>query len=68
MNKGVWSYIPPGWAHRMINISDKSTFIFLSTLPGDAGYDYKSILKRGFNNIFVKADNKQGFKIIKRGR
>jgi len=67
MNKGVWSYIPPGWAHRMINISDKSTFIFLSTWPGDAGYDYKSILKKGFSNIFVEADNKQGFKIIKRG-
>ena len=64
MNRGVWSYIPPGWGHRTINISADVLFIFLSVWPGDAGYDYKTVLEKGFGNIFVREDNNEGFRII----
>jgi len=64
MTRGVWSYIPPGWAHRTINIDDNTPFVFISVWPADSGYNYDKVLEEGFNKIFVKKANKEGYRII----
>jgi len=66
MTTGVWSYIPPGWGHRTINIDINKPFIFISVWPADSGYDYDRILEKGFSNIFVKDLNKKGYRVIRR--
>lgn len=39
-------YIPPGWAHRTVNIGSEP-FRFLAVYPGAAGHDYEFVVERG---------------------
>jgi len=39
-------YIPPGWAHRTVNVGDEP-FRFLAVYPGDAGHDYGFVARKG---------------------
>ncbi len=57
MTAGVGAYVPPYWGHRTINTGNK-TFIFLAVYPADAGYDYGSIIEKGFAEIMVEKDGK----------
>jgi len=41
-------HVPPGWAHRTVNVG-KSPFLFLAVFFGDAGHDYASIERTGFS-------------------
>ena len=51
------AHIPPGWAHRVINIGrDKMSFMFACL--ADAGSNYEPIKERGFKKILVKKDEK----------
>ena len=47
MKKGVFHFIPAGWAHRTINSGNKK-LIFLSIYPTDSGHNYDKIKKEGF--------------------
>lgn len=46
MAPGVIGYIPPGWAHRSINVGD-GPYKFLAVYPGGAGHDYGWVLEHG---------------------
>lgn len=39
MEPGSIGYIPPGWAHRSVNVGDEP-YRFLAVYPGSAGHDY----------------------------
>jgi glucose-6-phosphate isomerase, archaeal len=44
--EGVIGYIPPGWAHRSVNVGDQP-YTFLAVYPGGAGHDYGWVLEHG---------------------
>lgn len=49
MAPGVMGYIPPGWAHRSINVGDEP-YSFLAVYPGSAGHDYGWVLEHGMGH------------------
>lgn len=49
MAEGVIGYIPPGWAHRSVNVGD-SDYRFLAVYPGSAGHDYQWVLDHGMGS------------------
>ena len=49
MAEGVIGYIPPGWAHRSVNVAT-SEYRFLAVYPGSAGHDYQWVLDHGMGN------------------
>jgi glucose-6-phosphate isomerase len=49
------AYIPPGWAHRSINVGTEE-FVFFWAYPGGAGHDYEAFEGLGFRNIVVERD------------
>jgi glucose-6-phosphate isomerase len=53
MTPGTAVYIPPGWAHRTVNVGDR-TLSFLSVFFGDAGHDYASMQLSGFTLRVVR--------------
>jgi len=50
---GTVAYIPPYWAHRMVNTGQEE-FIFFGVYPADAGHNYGEIEKRGFAKVVVE--------------
>jgi glucose-6-phosphate isomerase len=52
---GVMAYIPPYWAHRMVN-TGAERFIFLGVYPGNAGHNYGTIEQTGFTRLVVERD------------
>jgi glucose-6-phosphate isomerase len=46
MTPDTIGYIPPGWAHRSINVGDEP-YSFLAVYPGGAGHDYGWVLEHG---------------------
>lgn len=46
MAPGAIGYIPPGWAHRSVNVGDEP-YRFLAVYPGSAGHDYQWVLDHG---------------------
>lgn len=46
MTPGVIGYMPPGWAHRSVNVGDEP-YSFLAVYPGGAGHDYGWVLEHG---------------------
>lgn len=46
LEAGVMGYIPPGWAHRSVNVGDEP-YRFLALYPGSAGHDYQWVLDNG---------------------
>lgn len=59
MAEGVIGYIPPGWAHRSVNVGDEP-YRFLAVYPGDAGHDYEWVLTHGMGRRVVRARNGSG--------
>ena len=63
--KGDLLYIPPGWAHRMVNTSPEISLIFYGVYPADSGHDYNTITKKDFiNKVIYNKDTENGFKIV----
>ncbi|RZT59532.1 glucose-6-phosphate isomerase [Microcella alkaliphila] len=60
MAPGTIGYIPPGWAHRSINIGDEP-YSMLAVYPGGAGHDYNWVLEHGMGNRVYKTPN--GFEL-----
>ena len=46
MVPGTIGYIPPGWAHRSVNVGS-DPYKFLAVYPGGAGHDYGWVLEHG---------------------
>jgi glucose-6-phosphate isomerase len=55
MAPGVIGYIPPGWAHRSVNVGDED-YSFLAVYPGSAGHDYQWVLDHGMGNRAIRSD------------
>jgi glucose-6-phosphate isomerase, archaeal len=63
--KGSLLYIPPYWAHRMVNVSINEPLSFYGVYPAHAGHDYASIVKDGFHkNVILDRNSKKNFKIV----
>jgi glucose-6-phosphate isomerase len=54
MSEGVIGYIPPGWAHRSVNVGDED-YSFLAVYPGSAGHDYGWVLEHGMGRRVVSS-------------
>ncbi|WP_353808091.1 glucose-6-phosphate isomerase family protein [Agromyces sp. SYSU T00194] len=54
MRPGTIGYIPPGWAHRSVNVGDEP-YAFLAVYPGGAGHDYGWVLEHGMGNRAYRA-------------
>lgn len=56
LSDGAIGYIPPGWAHRTINVGS-TPFKFLAVYPGAAGHDYQRVLQEGLGaRVLQKGD------------
>jgi glucose-6-phosphate isomerase len=58
MTPGVSVYVPPRFAHRSINISNREPFIMFFVFRADAGHDYKTIETKGFRKLIIEKDGK----------
>lgn len=58
---GRVGYIPPGWAHRTVNVGDEP-FRFLAVYPGAAGHDYDSVAKKGMGVRVLRS--KDGYRMV----
>jgi glucose-6-phosphate isomerase len=54
MAEGVIAYIPPGWAHRSVNVADEP-YRFLAVYPGRAGHDYGWVLEHGMGKRVLRS-------------
>ena len=48
---GTIAYIPAGWGHRTVNVSDAEPFVFFSIWPGHSGYDYERVAQEPFAKV-----------------
>jgi glucose-6-phosphate isomerase len=46
-------YVPPRWAHRSVNTSTDQDLLTFFVYPADAGHDYATIEKRGFQKRVI---------------
>jgi glucose-6-phosphate isomerase, archaeal len=51
-------YVPPGWAHRSVNVGSDQDLVTLFVYPAHAGHDYGTIEARGFHKRVVERDGK----------
>jgi len=56
MTPGTIGYIPPGWAHRSINVGSEP-YSFLAVYPGGAGHDYGWVLENGMGKRAFAGDD-----------
>jgi len=62
MKKGSALYVPPGYAHRSINVSHNETLVTFFVFRADAGHEYGSIEEKGFLKLVIEEN--QQIKII----
>jgi glucose-6-phosphate isomerase len=60
MAPGVMGYIPPGWAHRSVNVGDLP-YSFLAVYPGGAGHDYGWVLEHGMGRRVLAGEQGAAF-------
>lgn len=53
MGPGTVAYVPPGWAHRSVNIGGEP-YIFFAVYPAQAGHDYAAVERAGFPHRVVR--------------
>lgn len=58
MTAGVSVYVPPRFAHRSINVSEKDPLISFFAYRADAGHDYKTIETKGFRKLVLEKGGK----------
>lgn len=59
---GEIGYIPPGWAHRSVNLG-REAYSFLAVYPGSAGHDYQWVLDHGMGHR-VYRDPTTGHRLV----
>ncbi|MFO7618984.1 MAG: glucose-6-phosphate isomerase family protein [Thermoplasmata archaeon] len=57
LEPGTVACIPPGWAHRTVNIG-KEEFVMVAVFPACSGHDYGAILEKGFLKRVVEEGGK----------
>jgi glucose-6-phosphate isomerase len=55
MQRGSVHHVPPGTAHRAVNIGD-APLVFVSYWPSETGHDYRTILEHGFSARVRRVD------------
>ncbi|TFD70950.1 cupin domain-containing protein [Cryobacterium gelidum] len=60
MAPGTIGYIPPGWAHRSVNVGSEP-YSFLAVYPGGAGHDYSWVLENGLGQRVWRQDDGLAF-------
>ena len=58
LSKGQAAYVPKGYAHRSVCVSDGEPLITFYSFRADAGHDYRSIESKGFRKLLVERDGK----------
>jgi glucose-6-phosphate isomerase len=58
---GKAGYIPPGWAHRTVNVGEEP-FRFLAVYPGVAGHDYGFVAQRGMGVRVLRSED--GYRVV----
>jgi len=53
LRPGQVAYVPPGWAHRTVNVGN-TPLVFFAVYPATAGHDYASVAARGFAKRVVE--------------
>lgn len=53
LSRGKTVYVPPGWAHRSVNVGDRPLVLY-ALYPADAGHDYDAISQGGFLKRIVR--------------
>lgn len=67
VSAGRAGYIPPGWAHRTVNVGDEP-FRFLAVYPGGAGHDYEFVRERGMGARVRRAPGApEGYEVTQLG-
>ena len=62
MEPGTVVYVPPGWAHRTVNVGDEP-FSFLAVFSPRAGHDYDRVLREGgFAKLVLRRG--EGYEIV----
>ena len=56
LSPGRVLYVPPRWAHRSVNTSQKEDLVTLFVYPGHAGHDYGTIEGQGFRKLVIEKD------------
>jgi glucose-6-phosphate isomerase len=46
-------YVPPRWAHRLVNTGSDKDLVTFFVYPGNAGHDYRTIERQGFRKLVV---------------
>ncbi len=49
MTRGRMVYVPPFWAHRSVNTSQREPLVSFCVYPAEAGHNYGDIAKEGFS-------------------
>lgn len=60
ISPGRAGYIPPGWAHRTVNVGEEP-FRFLAVYPGDAGHDYGFVDRAGMGARVYRSE--EGYEV-----
>lgn len=55
-------YVPPGWAHRSVNLDPETDLITFFVYPGHAGHDYGTIETQGFRKLVVQSGD--GYRLV----
>jgi glucose-6-phosphate isomerase len=61
ISPGRVGYIPPGWAHRTVNVGEEP-FRFLAVYPGGAGHDYGFVEERGMGVRVFRSG--EGYEVV----
>lgn len=60
MVPGAIAYIPPCWAHRVINTGVEE-LMFFAVCPGNISHDYDVFRRKGFAKLVIEGDGKPTF-------
>jgi glucose-6-phosphate isomerase len=57
LRPGKVLYVPPRWAHRTVNTSDKEDLVTFFIYSAHAGHDYGTIESQGCRKLVIERDN-----------
>ena len=58
LSAGRVLYVPPGWAHRSVNVGAQEDLVIFFVYAGNAAHDYATIEERGFRKLVVERNGR----------
>jgi len=58
LSRGQALYVPPRWAHRLVNTGQTEDLVTFFVYPAQTGHDYGTIEQQGFCKLVVEQDNR----------